>query len=902
MGNRKIKILAIDDNRDNLITLKALIQDEFPQAEVLTATNGRQGLEMASLEAPDVVLLDIIMPGMDGYEVCRRMKEDLNLCDIPVVFITAIKGTKESRIKALESGAEAFLGKPIDELELTAQIRAMLKIRAANIQKRDEKELLAALVEEKTKELKDSNTKMMQLLDSMRRDQSFIEAIFDSIPGYLYVYDENRNLVRWNRKHETMTGYSAEDLSHMNMSHWFDEEHMPLVDDAIHDVFEKGYGEVEAPLIKKNGERMMTRSSGAPLVWDGKKFFTGIGLDITEQKKVQDALLASQSILKAAFENSQTGIVIADAPTGSIRYVNKAGLLIIDKTEEDFVEGYDSIAKYVTYGTTLHLDGTPYENEEFPLARALLNGETCTEEFIVRRDNLKDRYVLANAAPIRDAHDMIKAGVIVFLDITERKTMEMRLKQNMADLLESQRIAQVGTWRLDLMTNEVVLSEELYKMYGFDSSLPTPPISEHRKFYTEESWEHLLLSMEHTKKYGVPYEIELETTNHGWIWARGQAVKDPNGNVTGLWGATQEITERKKNERDLLYLSNHDHLTGLHNRRYFEETLKRMDTRDNLPLSVIMFDVNGLKLVNDSFGHDVGDLLLKATAKTITTSCKGETLTARMGGDEFIVILPRTTTAETARIANHIKECSSEEKVDNIELSLSFGYDTKTSETDSINEIIANAENHMYSHKLYERSSIRSKTIDLIMNTLFEKSDREAMHSSRVGYMCQSIATQMKLSKDKVHQMRIAGLIHDIGKIGVDETILNKPGKLTAEERRDIERHSTIGWKILSSANEFSELSQFVLCHHENWDGSGYPNGLKGSEIPLEANIIRIADSYDAMTSNRSYREGMSKEAAVAELKRCSGTHFNPAIVEIFVNMVLPVFSENRQVNTHFML
>jgi len=261
---------------------------------------------------------------------------------------------------------------------------------------------------------------------------------------------------------------------------------------------------------------------------------------------------------------------------------------------------------------------------------------------------------------------------------------------------------------------------------------------------------------------------------------------------------------------------------------------------------------------------------------------------ARIGGDEFVVVLPRTSAEETVQIANQIKELASKEKVSNIELSISYGYETKTIESQPIVEIVANAENHMYRHKLYERSSIRSKTIDLIMNALFEKSNREAMHSNRVSRICQSIAFKMNYNKDAVSQMKIAGLIHDIGKIGVDEKILNKPGRLTIDERRDIERHPEIGWKILNSTNEFSELAQFVLNHHENWDGSGYPNGLKGEAIQVEARIISIADAYDAMTSERSYKKGMSQEEAIRELKRCSGTQFDPRIVNVFVDLVIP--------------
>jgi diguanylate cyclase (GGDEF)-like protein/PAS domain S-box-containing protein len=755
MGNREIKILAVDDNRDNLVTFRALIMDAFSEAKVLTALNGKQGYDLAAAEDPDVILLDIIMPGMDGFEVCTRLKADKNLRDIPVVFVTALKGDKENRVKALECGAEAFLSKPIDEIELTAQLRAMLKIRAANIQKRDEQKLLASLVEEKTRELKDSNKKALQLLEDLKTEQALIEAIFDSIPGYLYVYDESGKLIKWNKKHEEMTGFSAEELSRMTLENWFDQEDILKVHSAVRDVFENGYGEVVAKLILKNGEKLLTRSSGVPLVLDGNKYFTGIGVDITE----------------------------------------------IKKTEE-------------------------------------------------------------------------------------------QLRQYMDDLLESQRIARLGTWRLDLATNQVVWSEELYKMYGFNPSIPPPPYTEHMKLFTPESWDNLSTALEQTSTLGTPYELELETVTkgglNGWMWVRGEAIKDSKGNIIGLRGAAQDITERKKNENELLYLSNHDHLTGISNRRSFEEALIRLDTKQNLPLSIIMCDVNGLKLVNDSFGHELGDTLLKCAAEIIKKICRKEDVIARIGGDEFILLLPKTSAQESVDIANQIKELASKEKVANIELSISYGYDTKTTNKQSIVEIIANAENYMYRHKLYERSSIRSKTTDLIMNTLFEKSNREAAHSNRVSSICQAIASKLNLDKDAVNQMKIAGLIHDIGKIGIDEKILNKPGNLTDDERSEIERHPEIGWRLLSSTYEFTELAQFVLNHHEKWDGSGYPNGLRGEAIQLGARIIAIADAYDAMTSDRSYRKGLSKEEAIKELTRCSGSQFDPNIVEVFVNQVLP--------------
>ena len=170
MENRTVKILTIDDNQDNLTVLKALIIEAFPSAVVLSALNGHKGIDIAAKEVPDVILLDIIMPGMDGYEVCRKLKADKELCDIPVAFITAIKSNEESRIKALECGAEAFISKPIEVSELTAQIRAMLKIRNASIEKQFESERLAILVEEKTRDLEKANKETLRLLEDLRKE------------------------------------------------------------------------------------------------------------------------------------------------------------------------------------------------------------------------------------------------------------------------------------------------------------------------------------------------------------------------------------------------------------------------------------------------------------------------------------------------------------------------------------------------------------------------------------------------------------------------------------------------------------------------------------------------------------------------------------------------------------
>jgi len=344
---------------------------------------------------------------------------------------------------------------------------------------------------------------------------------------------------------------------------------------------------------------------------------------------------------------------------------------------------------------------------------------------------------------------------------------------------------------------------------------------------------------------------------------------------------------RNDAEHRIKYLSYHDQLTGLYNRRFYEEELYRLDTERNLPMTIAMGDVNGLKLTNDAFGHAAGDLLIKTVAHILKRECRNEDIVARIGGDEFVMLLPGADAQSAEAIIDRINASMANEKVDNIILSISFGVAVKQDVSESIHDVFKKAEDAMYKLKLSESSNTRRKTIELLLKVLYEKDKRELLHSKRVSEICGAIASEMDFDVNEINQIKMAGLMHDIGKTGIDEKILKKTQKLDAGERMIFERHSEIGYRILSSVNEFSEIARYVLEHHERWDGNGYPKGLKGEQISLQARILIVADAYDDLTSERTYKKALSEEAAIAEIKKCSGTMFDPYVTKIFVEKYL---------------
>jgi len=347
----------------------------------------------------------------------------------------------------------------------------------------------------------------------------------------------------------------------------------------------------------------------------------------------------------------------------------------------------------------------------------------------------------------------------------------------------------------------------------------------------------------------------------------------------------QDITERKQAEEQIRYLSLHDQLTGLYNRHFLENEMKRLDTGRQLPNSIIMADLNDLKLVNDTFGHEVGDEMLEQTAEILRDSCRLEDIITRWGGDEFVIFLPQTTRENANTICNRINEKCKETYIKDIPLSLALGSATKNSTEKSLAETIIEAEEGMYKQKLAKRQQIRRAVLNTLLKNLEAKSFETEAHYSSMQDVALNIGKKIGLSESELNRLEMLILMHDIGKINISEEILTKKGSLTAEEWIVMKKHPETGFRIARASEEFAHVAEDILSHHEYWDGSGYPQGLQGKEIPLLARITAVADAYEVMTNGRPYKAPMTKEEIVKEVKRCAGKQFDPELADVFLKI-----------------
>jgi diguanylate cyclase (GGDEF)-like protein len=314
--------------------------------------------------------------------------------------------------------------------------------------------------------------------------------------------------------------------------------------------------------------------------------------------------------------------------------------------------------------------------------------------------------------------------------------------------------------------------------------------------------------------------------------------------------------------------------------------MRRMDKRRQGSVGLIILDVDGLKLVNDIFGHDSGDMLLSNVAKLLISCFRDQDIVARIGGDEYAILLHDADVDAVKAACQRVQNRILIENLDNHHpiLSLSIGFAVSDDPTITMRELFKQADNNMYREKLNSGQGVRNAIVDTMMKLLEERDFISEGHADRMQDLVIDLGQRCGLIEENLADLRLFAQFHDVGKVGILKNILFKPGLLTPEEMKEMRCHSEIGHRIARSSPDLLPIADWILKHHEWWNGKGYPLGLAGEAIPLECRILAIADAYDAMTSDRPYRRAMTHEAAVAELKRCAGTQFDPEMVKKFVD------------------
>lgn len=482
----------------------------------------------------------------------------------------------------------------------------------------------------------------------------------------------------------------------------------------------------------------------------------------------------------------------------------------------------------------------------------------------------------------------------VAIDITEQKRMERQLmleKEFMRVTLISMGDGVVTTdvhGRITMINEagEQILSCQQVASIGL-------PIGDVFKSYVHESRMPCMNPIDELFKTGDEKgsETHLAIVDHNGVYknirSTAQLMVDNDGNLIGAVLVFTDITKEIQKDEQIKYLSQIDGTTGLYTRSYCESLIDGLDISSSVPIAVIMGDVNGLKIVNDSYGHSYGDNLLRKIGQLLKNACRKGDIAARWGGDEFLIIMPGGTREEAHQICSNIKRaCENSGEEDIFIDSISLGYAVLQNPDETMKEVFKEAEDHMYRKKLLESKSLRSSVINSIKQTLHEKSYETETHARRLCVLSQLIGVKMRLSPKELGDLELSAMLHDIGKITVNNEILEKKGPLSDEEWSIMKGHSESGFRILKAIPELSHVAEYILSHHERWDGSGYPQGKAGKDIPLCSRIIGVVDAFDAMTHDRVYRSAMTQNEAIQEIMINAGSQFDPSVVNVFIKVI----------------
>lgn len=784
---------------------------------------------------------------------------------------------------------------------------------------------------------------------ALANERAFSSAVLESVPGLLYLYDGNGRLVRWNKNHETLTGYSADELATMSITDWYrgDNETLGRIGPAVERAFEEGAATAEADLQNKDGSKTSYYFTATKTVINDKPYIVGIGIDIAARKRAENALAEKDKELQRSLDELTASHEELMASEEELRALNSA----LQKAADDLSEREHQLRELFEHmhdAFALHElicdeAGEPVDwrylfvNAAYEKLsghrRAELLGRTASEatpELPLRELLASHGQVALTGEPIQDVRYVNTSGgyysvrvysperlkfAVLAIDITEQKKAEdfLRSRDELLEksykeltslydkvvatndqLVQSRQTAEDifhaagdGFVVCDWTTGEILaVNRRMSEIFGYSED-------EFKQkgivlISTQASLKPALATLRRTAAGGSQPLFEHNTYDRDGRPLTIEASITPvtiDGEIRCL-ALIRDVTVRKQLEAGLEFLRMKDPLTGVFNRAHFENDILRGHAGEHAEVGMFVCDVDGLKLINDTLGHRQGDDLLRRVAGLLESGVQTPDYVARIGGDEFVVVLNKPSREQMESLYQYYREKVAAYNGDNphLPLSLSLGW-AMSAGNSGAEHVFKEADNNMYRQKLHQSQSVHGSIVQTMMKAMEERDHITEGHADRLGEMMERMGRKLMLPQGALADLRLLAKFHDIGKVGIPDSILNKPGRLTEEEMVVMRRHCEIGYRIAKASPDLEPIADWILKHQEHWDGRGYPLGIAGENIPLQCRILSIVDAYDAMTNDRPYRKAMPPDEALAELRCCAGTQFDPRLVDLFISL-----------------